>query len=384
MKPWFHIENEEALPSPTLVLFEDRIESNLALMLQIARGPERLRPHVKTHKLAPLVRWQLDLGITKFKCSTVAEAEMCAAVGARDVLLAMPCAGTANAGRLAILAKRFREVSFSTVADCGETVCFLAAAAQKEEVTLGVFIDIDCGMGRTGIRVGQGALVVATTIRDTQRLQFRGVHAYDGHIHDPDLTVREARCEAAFGAVEALIEEWRGAGWRINEVVCGGSPTFGIHARHPGRTLSPGTTVLWDFGYGDKYSGDLPFLPAAVLLTRVIGRPSSAHITVDLGYKSVAAENPHPRVRFLELDGDVPVVMQSEEHLVLDVGQSDRFYIGQALHGVPRHVCPTVAVYGEAVVIRGGRAAEVWPITARNRRISVWAALIYRFRKSIS
>lgn len=370
MRPWFHVEGEEALPSPSLLLYADRIESNLALMLQMAGGPERLRPHVKTHKLAPLVQRQLELGITRFKCSTIAEVEMCAAAGARDVLLAMPCAGEANAGRLAALASHFPGVVFSAIADCHEAIRFLAAAAEQRKVTLGVFIDIDCGMGRTGIRPGGDALVLARMIHQRPGLQFIGVHAYDGHIHDASLEVREARCMSAFVEVEALVSELQKSGLRVEEFVCGGSPTFGIHARHGDRTLSPGTTVLWDFGYADKYSGDLCFLPAVVLLTRVISKPNNTQITVDLGYKSVAAENPHPRVRFEELEGDVPVVMQSEEHLVLDVGQSEHFHIGQVLHGVPRHVCPTVALHGEAIVVRDGRVAEVWPITARNRRIT--------------
>jgi D-serine deaminase-like pyridoxal phosphate-dependent protein len=368
---WYHVENLAALPSPALLLYADRIEHNLALMLQIAGGPSRLRPHVKTHKLAPLIRRQIELGITKFKCSTIAEAEMCAAEAAPDVLLAMPCAGPANANRLAQLAKLFPATSFSTLADDEETVRFLAAAAQQNNVSLGVFMDIDCGMGRTGIKPSQQALFIAKTVRDTPRLQFAGVHAYDGHIHDESLSIRKERCDAAFEPVLAFVRELRGEGLIVKELVCGGSPTFGIHAAHPDRTLSPGTTILWDFGYADKFAADLPFLPAAVLLARVISKPSADHITLDLGHKAVAAENPHPRVRFEQLEGDVPAVMQSEEHLVLDVGHAERFQIGQALHGIPRHVCPTVALHGEAIVIRDGKASETWPITARNRRISV-------------
>ena len=127
--------------------------------------------------------------------------------------------------------------------------------------------------------------------------------------------------------------------------------------------------MLWDFGYADKFP-DLPFLPAAVLLTRVISKPTHDRLTVDLGHKAVAAETPHPRVRFEELP-DAPVVMQSEEHLVLQVEQRERFLIGQSLHGIPRHVCPTVALHGEAVLVDGMQATERWPIPARNRKITI-------------
>lgn len=365
---WFHIENEAEIASPALLFYRDRIEHNLQLMLQIAGGPERLRPHVKTHKSLRVIERQVELGITKFKTSTIAEAEMCAAGGATDVMLAMPCVGP-NGHRLAELALRYPQTQFSSIADDEATIRTLAAAAQQHQVTLGVFLELDCGMGRTGIVPGEAAAYLAHVIKDTPRLMFRGLHAYDGHIHDADLETRRARCLAAFEPVLALRDRLTGEGLLVPELVAGGSPTFGVHAALPDRNLSPGTTVLWDFGYGDRHP-DLPFLPAAVLLARVISKPGTNRLTLDLGHKSVAPENPHPRVRFEELP-EAEVAMQSEEHLVLQTDRAHEFEIGQALHGIPRHVCPTVSMHGEAVIIEDGKATDVWTITARNRRITV-------------
>ncbi len=365
---WYHVENEAEIASPALLLYRDRIEHNLQKMLEIAGGPERLRPHVKTHKLGQLIQRQVELGITKFKCSTIAEVEMTADGGGRDIMLAMPCVGI-NAHRLALLAVKYPGISFSTIADDEETVCMLAAAAQQHRVTLGVYLELDCGMGRTGILPGEQARFIAHAIKEAPCLHFAGLHAYDGHIHDADLNARHQRFEESYAPILAFRKEIEGEGLVVKEFVAGGSPTFALHARHNDRVLSPGTTVLWDFGYFDKH-GDLPFLPAAVLLTRVVSKPLHDRITVDLGHKSVAAENPHPRVRFEELP-DAEVVMQSEEHLVLKVEQRERFLIGQALHGIPRHICPTVALHGEVVVIDNMQATERWPVLARNRRITV-------------
>lgn len=366
---WYHVENEADIPSPALLFYRSRIEHNLQLMLKIAGDAKRLRPHVKTHKCAEIIAMQIELGITKFKAATIAEAEMCAAVGATDVLLAMPCVGI-NAHRLAELALKFPDTQFSNIADAEETIRFLASAAQQHKVTLGVFIEIDCGMARTGIVPSDEAAMLAHVIKDTPMLQFRGIHAYDGHIHDDSLDVRRERCDAAFEPVLQFRCRLQGEGIIVKELVAGGSPTFGIHAGYADRTLSPGTTVLWDFGYGDKYPADLPFQPAAVLLARVISKPGKNRITLDLGHKSVAPENPHPRVRFEELP-DAVALMQSEEHLVLETERAHEFTIGQALHGLPRHVCPTVSMHGEAYVIGGGKTTERWPITARNRLITV-------------
>lgn len=366
---WFHVENEADIPSPALLFYRARIEHNLRLMLKIAGSAKRLRPHVKTHKCAEVIAMQLKLGVTRFKASTIAEAEMCAAVGATDVLLAMPCVGI-NAQRLADLAARFPDTQFSSIADAEETIRFLAAAAQQHQVSLGVFIEIDCGMGRTGIVPGDEAAYLAHVIKDTPRLQFCGIHAYDGHIHDESLVVRRERCDSAFAPVTRFRNRLQGEGLVVHELVAGGSPTFGVHAGYEDRVLSPGTTVLWDFGYGDKYPTDLAFQPAAVLLTRVISKPGKNRLTLDLGHKAVAPENPHPRVRFEELPDATPV-MQSEEHLVLETDRAHQFVIGQALHGIPRHVCPTVSMHGEAYVIENGKTTERWPITARNRLITV-------------
>lgn len=365
---WFHIEDEDQIASPALLLYRDRIEHNLKLMIQIAGGPERLRPHVKTHKLGPLIQRQLELGIKKYKAATIAEAEMCAQAGAPDVMLAMPCVGI-NAHRYAELAVKYPATTFSTITDDEETIRFLAAAAQQHRVTLGVYLELDCGMARTGIVPGEQAAFLAKTIKDTPRLQFAGLHAYDGHIHDKEIEVRRRRCLEAFEPILAFRKELNSNGVIVKELVAGGSPTFAIHAAHDDRTCSPGTTVLWDFGYGDRCA-DLPFKPAAVLLARVISKPGTNRLTLDLGHKSVAAENPHPRVRFEELP-EAKALMQSEEHLVLEVEQPERFLIGQALHGIPLHVCPTVALHGEAVVIDGQKVVDRWPIPARNRKITV-------------
>jgi D-serine deaminase-like pyridoxal phosphate-dependent protein len=366
---WFHIENEADIPSPALLFYRKRIEHNLQLMIKIAGDANRLRPHVKTHKCAEIIAMQIEMGITQFKASTIAEAEMCATVGATDVLLAMPCVGI-NAHRLAELAVKFPDTKFSSIADAEETIRFLAAAAQQHNVTLGVYIEIDCGMSRTGIVPGDAAAFLVHVIKDTPMLHFRGIHAYDGHLHDESLDVRRERCDAAFESVLQFRCRLQGEGVVVKELVAGGSPTFGIHAGYSDRTLSPGTTVLWDFGYGDKYPADLPFQPAAVLLARVISKPGKNRLTLDLGHKSVAPENPHPRVRFEELP-EATAVMQSEEHLVLETERAHEFVIGQALHGIPRHVCPTVSMHGEAYVIDAGKTTERWPITARNRLITV-------------
>jgi len=360
---WFRVANEAEIASPALLLFSERIDENLRKMIAIAGNPARLRPHVKTHKLAPLVERQVALGIVKFKCATIAEAEMTAAAGAHEVLLAYPCVGP-NAARLFALAQKFPATRFAAVADDPGATRALGEAAMHAGVKLDVFLDLDCGMHRTGVEPGPRAIELWRAITQTPGLRAAGLHAYDGHIPDPDLDTRRAQCDAAFAPVLDLRHF-------LGDVplIAGGSPTFSLHAEYADRELSPGTTVLWDFSYADKFP-ELPFQPAAVLLTRVVSHPGADRLCLDLGYKSVASENPHPRVRLLELP-DATAVMHSEEHLVIETPRAGEFAIGDCLHGIPRHVCPTVALHDTAWLVENAIARERWPIPARARTLTV-------------
>jgi len=365
---WFQLTNEAEIPSPALLIFEERVEANLRLMLQIAGGPERLRPHVKTHKLGPIVARQLALGIAKFKCATVAEAEMCAEAGAPDVLLAFPAVGP-NVARLCSLAQHFPLTRFSALVDDATAIRALGVAAREAGLVLDVFLDLDCGMHRTGVLPDAAAPELYRLLSTTPGLRAAGLHAYDGHLHESEAEVRRVQCEAAFAPVLTLRRQLESVGLPVPVLVASGSPTFPMHAAQTDRECCPGTTVLWDFGYGDKFA-DLPFQHAAVLLTRVVSKPGPNRLCLDLGHKAVAAENPHPRVRLLELP-EASAVMHSEEHLVIETPRAGEFAVGDTLHGIPRHVCPTVALYSEAVVVRAGAAVDRWPIAARARRLTI-------------
>ncbi len=365
---WWHVAGAEEIASPALLVYPARIDENLRRMIAIAGGPSRLRPHVKTHKMPELIRRQLALGITKFKCSTIAEAEMIAVAGSLDVLLAYQPTGP-NAARLARLAKTFPNIFFSTIVDDADAVALLSKAAVDAGVQIGVYLDVDCGMHRTGISPGPLAVELYAQIANAKGLRAAGLHAYDGHNHEPDLAARAARCEADFLPVTELRRQLDQRGFSAPNIVAGGTPTFPIHARRPGVECSPGTPVLWDFGYGDKLP-DLDFLVAAVLLTRVASKPGDGRLCLDLGYKAVASENPQPRVRFLNLPDAVPV-MHSEEHLVVETPAAAEFAVGDCIYAVPRHICPTCALYAEAVVVENGHATGRWTVAARDRVLTI-------------
>jgi len=370
-EPWYRVANVEEIPSPALLLYPDRIERNIRRMRELVGGEvARLRPHVKTCKCPEIVRMQLTAGIGKFKCATIAEMEMTLAAGAKDVQLAYQPVGP-NIGRLARLGARFPEARLSAIADSSPAAEAISNRFAGEPRPLPLLVDIDCGLGRSGIEPGDEALALCRRVEALPGVEFAGLHLYDGHIRASDADERRSQFEEAFAPVAKFAERLAEAGLRPAEIVGGGTPTFALHGRLMNWQCSPGTCLLWDAGYGTKFP-DLGFLPAAALLTRVASKPGSDRLCLDLGHKAVAAENPiENRVRFPELS-DARPARHSEEHLVVETAAASRLPVGAALYAIPWHICPTVALHEEAVAIRDGRATgERWPIVARKRFLTV-------------
>ena len=366
----YRLADEAAVPSPALVFYPEFVRRNVARVVEMAGDPARLRPHVKTHKTREIVRLQLAAGVTKHKCATIAEAEVLASAGAPDVLFAYPVLGP-NAARLAKLAAMFPGTRFAALVDSDESLAGLAAAARAHP--LGAFLDLNVGMDRTGIAVGYAAAELYARVARTPNLTPRGLHAYDGHNHQGPPAERAAAAAAALAPVLAFRDRLRAGGTPCDAVVAGGTPTFPVYAAMadvPGLECSPGTYVLHDHNYGSRYPDFTGITPAAVLLTRVICRPTPTRVTLDLGHKAVAADPPLAnRVRLLGVP-EHTVVGQSEEHLMIETAHAGEFEIGRVVYALPGHVCPTCALHREALVAEGGRVVGAWAIAARDRTIT--------------
>ncbi|MCK4880824.1 MAG: D-TA family PLP-dependent enzyme [Bacteroidales bacterium] len=359
---WYKPVNESSIATPCVLLFPDRIEENIRRMIHIAGGAERLRPHVKTHKIAEIIKLQLQHGITRFKCATLSEVEMVAEAGGKDILLSYPILGPAI-GQWFDLIEQFPKSRLSVTVDSETALNQLEIHARDTGKQVDLFVDLDNGMHRTGIDPEVAHGLIASIVYN-QNLRFRGLHIYDGHIHEADPIERKVHCERDFEAVIRLTGQLEQDGIEVGELACGGTPTFPVHASYPSRTLCPGTPLLWDAGYS-KSIPDLDFLPAAVVAGRVISKPKQ-QLCLDLGYKSVAAEMDHPRVHFLELETD-GVINHSEEHLVLSSSEADHLSVGDVVYALPSHICPTMALHEQVYVVRNQQITETWRVVARKR-----------------
>jgi len=364
---WYDFENMDTIDSPALLLYKDRIIQNIDQVIGMVDDVNRLRPHVKTNKSVNVCRLMIAKGISKFKCATIAEAEMLGLAGAGDVLLAYQPTKS-KLERLLALISAYPGTKYSCLIDNAGTAQMISDATVDAGIMLPVCIDINAGMNRTGI-VAQSVMSLYNLISELPGIQLMGLHAYDGHINNPDVNVRKDACEKEFAAIEGLRNEIQSFGNEFPLLIAGGSPTFLIHSARQNTECSPGTFVFWDKNYHDNIP-EQHFDYAALVLTRVISLPAEGKICIDLGYKAICCEHGLDKRAYFINAPDLKPIGHSEEHMVLDAGANHTYQIGDILFALPLHVCPTVAMYNNAHVIEQGDFTQKWDITARGRELN--------------
>ena len=368
-KEWFLISDIKNLDTPALVIYPQRVKENIGILKNMIDEVSRLRPHVKTNKSREASLLMLEAGITKFKCATISEAEMLGMCYAPDVLLAYQPLGP-KLDRFISLIETYPETKFSCLVDNIKSAQNISEAALKYHLKIDVYIDLNIGMNRTGIKPGSQALQLYVDCDKLSGIHPLGLHAYDGHIHDADLAVRTKRADEAFEPVKTLLQEIEQKCHAQSIIIAGGSPTFPIHAKRERVECSPGTFIYWDRGYS-LTCAEQSFLTAVLVISRVISLPDETKICLDVGHKSVSAENElNKRIYFLNAP-DLVFVGQSEEHLVADAGTGHHYKVGDVLYGVPYHVCPTIALYERAITIEDHHISGEWRNIARDRKITI-------------
>ena len=365
---WHLIKNIDKVDSPALVIYLDRVKKNIDLLKELIGDVERLRPHAKTHKSKEAALLLIKGGISKFKCATIAEAEMLASVKAKDVLLAYQPVGP-KIDRFIMLLKSYPATAFACLVDDLEAAEFISEKAADAGLQIPVYLDLNTGMNRTGITPDEKAMELYLQCSKLKGIRPVGLHAYDGHITDVDFKTRKERCDEAFIPVENLKHTLIEQGFDEPVIVAGGSPTFPIHAKRKKVECSPGTFIYWDAGYLRNLP-EQAFLPAALVVSRVISLPDAATVCIDLGHKSVAAENSLEKRVYFEALPELQPVGQSEEHMVLRTEMGHPYKIGDVLFGLPYHICPTCALYERALLVEDGNVTTEWKIEARDRKIN--------------
>lgn len=364
---WYTISNPEQIDTPAILVYVSRVKENIEKAVTVVKDPMRLRPHVKTNKSIEACQMMMEAGIRSFKCATVAEAEMLVRAGAKDILLAYQPVGPKQ-GRWLRLIQSAPEVVFSCLIDNDVVAQQLSDLGQQHNLIINAYLDLNAGTNRTGISTGEAAENLFLDTVPIPSIRVKGFHVYDGHLRQTDIKERTKACDEGYAPVLSSYKRLRALGHTI-EVIAGGSTTFTIHAAREETVCSPGTFVYWDKGYGDGLP-EQPFIPAALVITRVISLPAPGLVCLDLGHKSIAAENPLAnRVSFLNAPGLTPI-SQSEEHLVLETAEDHSYKVGDLFYGIPYHICPTVALHERVFTVADGKQSGEWKVAARDKRLT--------------
>jgi D-serine deaminase-like pyridoxal phosphate-dependent protein len=239
---------------------------------------------------------------------------------------------------------------------------------------VGLFIDVNPGMNRTGIPEEHASEIVelARAIEDAGKT-FRGLHYYDGHLSSLELAERERIAHLGYDHLMRIVDAFVQAGIPISEVITAGTPAFPCSLSYDGfkdsafiHRVSPGTIVYNDCSSLAQLPAEYGYRPAAVVVSTVVSRPSPGRFTCDAGHKTVSADAGVPTCAVLGQPGYSPS-KPSEEHLPIDVMEGSGPAIGDLLYLLPRHICPTVNNFDHAVLVAGGRIVNIQRVTARGR-----------------
>jgi len=359
----YAIENAEALLTPALVIYPEIVERNVETTVKLLGGDaNRWRPHLKTAKLGFIMRMLAERGVVNAKCSTNVELAAACEAGMTDVLLAYPVVGP-NAKRVRELAERYANVRISVLV---ENVAQIAAWKGSG---IGIFVDVNPGMDRTGISQ-DGISAILEVVREAGP-QFRGLHYYDGHMSADSLAEREKLAHQGYDRLMQIVAAVEDAGFPIEEVITSGTPAFPCAATYApfanGRFVhraSPGTVVYSDATVLKQLPSEWGYTPAALVVSTVVSHPKPNIVTCDAGHKSVSADAGIPTC-VVAGRADLTPLKPSEEHLPIEVSSGAVPSIGEVLYLIPRHVCPTVNNFDDAVIVENGRAVGMEHVTAR-------------------
>ncbi len=369
-------ELTERIQTPALVVFMDKVDRNIKQVIYHTGGDvNRWRTHLKTTKLPQVWERLLEAGVRQFKCATTREAACLLTlldhrgIEGADLLIAYPLLGP-GLERAADLARDHGRTAVSVL-------CEDPAAADRIPRSLGIFVDVNPMMNRTGIEIDDRPRILE--VAHWAGASFRGIHAYDGHIRDNEPSVRREQAWKIYDEVVALCGHLMANGLRVDEVITSGAMTFLDALAYPPFTelnetthrVSPGTVVFCDTTTQTAVA-QAKLEPAAVVLTRIISRPTAGIATCDAGSKTIAAEMGDPCAIVIG-HPELIAMKPSEEHLPFLIESGPGPARGDLLLLVPRHVCPTVNLAQEAILLNADGSTQIVPVAAAGHEVRISA-----------
>ncbi len=364
-------EGRGKLQTPALVIDLDVLERNIAHMAAFARKRGiQLRPHAKTHKSAEIARRQIEAGALGVCVAKLGEAEALADAGVENLLITSPVVTDKGIERLVALNARVRDL-MATI-DNPETAARIDTAAKASGKKLKVLVDLDPGMSRTGIPMGDRGFALVEQVTKAGGLEFMGLQCYAGNVqHMEPPNERRDRSLSVMRELGEFRDSLKKRGINPRIVSGGGTGTFDIDPdAHVLTELQVGSYVFMDRQYRDVWTkpGDaVPFETSLFVQTTVISANRDGLATTDAGFKSFATDAGPPEIATGAPEGANYFFFGDEQGGVLYSTAGGKLAPGHVLTCVVPHCDPTVNLYDVYHAVRGDRLEAIWPVDSRGR-----------------
>jgi D-serine deaminase-like pyridoxal phosphate-dependent protein len=356
-------QRRDAPSTPAIILDLPKVKQNIEEMRRrMETVPASLRPHVKIHKSPILGQMQIDAGAIGLTTATVWEATAMVEGGIEDVLIANQTVGSIKAAELARLASR---AHVSTEVDDLNNGRELSRAAAEAGSTIGVVVELDVGMHRSGVRSVEAAVALGQQLQKLPALQLRGIIGYEGHcMLEPDRSLRISKTRTANALLLSAVAAFRDAGLPTEIVGAGGLGTWDITGANPGITeIHAGSYVFMDAFHRKLVPG---FESALTVLSTVISRTGSMAV-LDCGRKSIGIDRALPEL----VGGEGAVRFEHgehfihEEHTAITLERNSQLAVGDRVELIPGYAPTTVNLYDLYYVAADGTIVDVWPVLGR-------------------
>jgi D-serine deaminase-like pyridoxal phosphate-dependent protein len=353
------------LDTPALMVDLDKLEQNIATMRRVIIQEAGIgwRPHSKAIKTPAIAHMLLRAGAHGVTCAKLGEAEVMAAAGIRDILIANQVVGEQKVARLVHL---LRHADVIVAVDCDAHVKALDSAAQTAGTRLRTVVEVNIAMNRAGVEPGEPTVALAKQVAACRGLRFAGLMAWEGGrlAEIPQLDEKRSRIAAAVRLITASAESCRAAGLPVEIVSCGGTGTYWITAKLPGVSeVQAGGGIFGDVHYRRDYGVEHEY--ALTILTTVISRPTTTRIICDAGWKAMSQLPALPQPLGV---GEVSGVKLSAEHATIELSAPrDAPRVGERVEFVAGYCDSTVFLHDELHGVRAGHLEVIWPILGRGK-----------------
>lgn len=350
---------KEQLDTPTLWVDLDKMENNITtLAAHFESANVDWRPHMKGVRIPGIAHKAIAAGAIGVTCATVKEAEAMAKAGITDILIANEVIGANKITRVVNLCQY---TDTKVIVDDEENIAELSQAACARGVEIGILIDVDTGMTRTGLMPGDDVVKLSQLVHQTAGLKYVGMMAWEGHtLGQTDPEAKRQEIVQAVAQLTDSAERCREAGLPVSIVSGGGSGTYKITPFLDGMTeIQAGGAIFSDVAY---QSWGVETTPSLFIQTIVSSRPAPNRIIVDAGFKTMPVWHAQPKP--LGFDG-VKSHVGSAEHGVITLHEpNDSIKVGDILDFMVGYTDSTLFLHSKLYGIRSGIVEVVWDILA--------------------